>query len=227
MACGRPAESENSETVVMFSPCSSTGVRKQSASGPAIATRAWSTRRTHGTIWPKSKRITSSERIGTIPSTPLDDPHDVRGLAARRHEVDRADDALGGLVGRLEHERVAPVCARARVSARRGREHPAAVVGRPEQRREARARVEAREAAPVDRPLAVDQRGGLQVADQGVVLDPRHPRIVWKTGGRAVSDFSRTPALPRRLRLRQRPRRRRGRTSRRGGRARSPTRRAA
>ena len=55
----------------MFSPWISTGVRKQSASGPATATRAWSTRRTHGTIWPKSNRITSSERIGTAPSTPI------------------------------------------------------------------------------------------------------------------------------------------------------------
>ena len=36
----------------MSSPRTSTGVRKQSASGPATAIRAWSTRRTQGTIEP-------------------------------------------------------------------------------------------------------------------------------------------------------------------------------
>ena len=41
-----------------------------------------------------------------------------------------------------------------------------------EQRGEARAGVEAREAEPVDRAVAADERRGLQVADQAVVLDP-------------------------------------------------------
>ena len=48
-----------------------------------------------------------------------------------------------------------------------------------EQRGEARARVEAREAEPVDGPLARHERGGLQVADEAVVLDPRgHARTL-------------------------------------------------
>ena len=46
-----------------------------------------------------------------------------------------------------------------------------------EQRGEARARVEAREAEPVDRAAALDERRRLQVADQRVVLDPRHQRL--------------------------------------------------
>ena len=51
------------------------------------------------------------------PLDALDDPDDVRGLAARRHEVDRADAPSARLVGRLEHERVAPVGRRAGASA--------------------------------------------------------------------------------------------------------------
>ena len=43
----------------------------------------------------------------------------------------------------------------------------------PEQRREARAAVEARHAQPVDRAVVADERGGLGVADQGVLLDAR------------------------------------------------------
>ena len=65
-----------------------------------------------------------------------------------------------------------PVAAR-----RRGGSSPAGASsqrpwsGVAEQRGEAGARVEAREAAPVDRAVAADERGGLQVADQRVVLD--------------------------------------------------------
>ena len=55
-----------------------------------------------------------------------------------------------------------------------GREQPASVVGLAEQRGEAGARVEPREAAPVDRPRPADERRRLQVAEQRVVLDPRH-----------------------------------------------------
>ena len=47
---------------------------------------------------------------------------------------------------------------------------------RAEQRGEAGAGVEAREAEPVDRAVAADERRGLAVADQRVVLDPRHQR---------------------------------------------------
>ena len=39
------------------------------------------------------------------------------------------------------------------------------------QRREARRRVKPRQAQPVDRPVATDQRSGLHVTDQAIVLD--------------------------------------------------------
>jgi hypothetical protein len=60
-----------------------------------------------------------------------------------------------------------------RISVSWRRELPASVVRRSEQCGEARAGVEAGEAAPVDRPVDADERARLQVADEGVVLDPR------------------------------------------------------
>ncbi len=95
----------------------------------------------------------------------LHDPHDVGRLATRRHEVDRADAALAGLVHGLEDQRVVAVASRRADDIARGREEPAAVLRPPEQRREAGARVEPGEAAPVDRPGSTDERGGLQVAE--------------------------------------------------------------
>ena len=65
-----PSATVNSATVVMSSPCVSTGDQRQSASGPATATSASSTRRTHGTMRPWSNRITNSNRIGTDPDRP-------------------------------------------------------------------------------------------------------------------------------------------------------------
>ena len=158
----------------MSSPCASTGVRKQSASGPAIATRAC--------VDPPHPRhdlavVEADHELGAhrhLAVEALDDPHDVRRAATRRHEVDRAHRSLVGLVDRLQDQRVVAVPARRPVNAGRRREQPAAVIGVAEQRREARTRVEAREAAPVDRPVAADERRRLQVADERVVLDPRH-----------------------------------------------------
>ena len=64
---------------------------------------------------------------------------------------------------------------------RRGARPAGAISQRPcsgvaEQRGEARARVEARQAQPVDRAVAADQRGRLGVADERVVLDPHGER---------------------------------------------------
>ena len=108
---------------------------------------------------------------------PFDDPHDVGRRPARRHEVDRAHRAFGGRVDGLEDECVVAVAPCGPLDVRLWREEPAPVVRVAHQRREARARVEAREAAPVDRARAADQGGGLEVADQRVVLDP-HARTL-------------------------------------------------
>ena len=45
----------------------------------------------------------------TLPRDAFDDAHDVRRLAARRHEVEHAHRALVGLPDRLEHERVVQI----------------------------------------------------------------------------------------------------------------------
>src|SRR5581483_8206444 len=100
----------------------------------------------------------------------LDDPHDVGSLAARRHEVEHARDALFRLPRGLEDEGVVQIAARRR-TAGFGSDEPAAVLLRAEERCEARTGVEPRKAEPVDGPAAFDERRGLQVADQGVVLD--------------------------------------------------------
>ena len=77
-----------------------------------------------------------------------------------------------GLELGLEDQRAVAVAARDVRRHRAGRrEQPAAVLGVAEQRGEAGAGVEPRQAQPVDRPVAADQRGGLAVADQRVVLD--------------------------------------------------------
>ena len=61
--------------------------------------------------------------------------------------------------------------ARMAVGAAGRRDLPEAVVLVAEQLGEARRRVEVRQAQPVDRAVHPDQGGGVQVADDGVVLD--------------------------------------------------------
>src|SRR5581483_12137337 len=99
----------------------------------------------------------------------LDDADDVGRLPARRHEVEHADGALVRLPGRLEDERVVEIPAADRAALGR-REQPASVLRAAEERGEAGAGVEAREAEPVDRAAALDERRGLQIAEERVVL---------------------------------------------------------
>src|SRR5581483_10134248 len=99
----------------------------------------------------------------------LDDADEVGRRRPRRHEVEHAGNAVLRLPRRLEDERVVEVAARARPSAD-GCELPAAVLRSAEQRGEARAGVEARQAEPVDRAAALDERRCLEVAEQCVVL---------------------------------------------------------
>ena len=62
----------------------------------------------------------------------FDDAHDVRRLAAGRHEVDQADRAGIGLPVRLEDERAWPVAATCLPRIAAGRDDPPAVIGRSE-----------------------------------------------------------------------------------------------
>src|SRR5262249_6178212 len=93
-------------------------------------------------------------------------------IERRRHEVDHAVGAAIAAELRIEDERLRPVSLRGLAYGRRGPDREASMLIAPEERREARIRVEARSAEPVDSPPARDERRGLRVADQPVVLDP-------------------------------------------------------
>ena len=112
----------------------STGDRKQSASGPATATRAWWTPpASKGTIFPvvEADHELGAHRHGSFDA--FDDPDDVGGLAPRRHEVDHADGPRPSLSwSALEQRACRERYRRAQVrDGRGGGEQPAPVMGRP------------------------------------------------------------------------------------------------
>jgi hypothetical protein len=110
---------------------------------------------------------------------PLDDAHQARRPAGSpRHEVDQADGAVGGLELGLEHQRPRAVAAAGLAHLARGCHAPVSVPLVAEQRGEARGRIEARQAEPVDRSVPADQRRRLHVADQAIVLDEHPPTIL-------------------------------------------------
>ena len=106
----------------------------------------------------------------------FDDPHEIGLRLARRHEVDEPHGTVVGLQLGLQDERVAPVLAARRAELARRLDRPVAVLCVAEQCGEERARVEARQAQPVDGAVTADERSRLEVADEPVVLDERHYR---------------------------------------------------
>ena len=80
----------------------------------------------------------------------------------------RRTDELG-----LEHERVVEVGPGVLERPVGGRPYRAMAAGPPSERPERAARVEARQAAPVDRRVSRDERRAVAVADQRVVRDRR------------------------------------------------------
>ena len=101
----------------------------------------------------------------------LDDPDEVRVRLTWRHEVDQPDDTVIRLELGLEDERVASVLPADRAELACGLDRPVAVFGVAEERREDGAGVESRHAEPVDGTVSADQRGGLEIADEPVILD--------------------------------------------------------
>src|SRR5438094_84191 len=89
----------------------------------------------------------------------------------------------------LQHAGVAPVPAGGPTHLAGRREQPASVLLVAEERGEARAGIEAREAQPVDGPVAADEGGGLGVADERVVLDAtgHRARSVTRVGDSAAT----------------------------------------
>ena len=102
---------------------------------------------------------------------PRHDAHDIRALVPRRHEVGDADRAGGRLELRFQDQRAVAIPSRCPAHRPRGRQQPATLLRRAQQRAEARGVVEARHAEPVDRAVAAHERGGAQIADRRVVLD--------------------------------------------------------
>ena len=168
-----PSPTSKSATVVKSSPRVSTGVRSTVMSWPAIASSAVPSSffLTQGMSLPKPKRMTSSIRIFTLPRDAAHQPHDVGGLAARRHESisSTAPSAVSKRVSRISVSRNSGARFGDLVG---GRDQPAAVLVGAEQRGKAGIGIEGRPAQPVDRAVAADQRRGLAVADQSIVFDP-------------------------------------------------------
>src|SRR5205085_8445125 len=86
----------------------------------------------------------------------------------------------------LEDERPGPIAARARADFAGRCNEPPPVDLVPEERREARGRVEPRQAQPVDGTVAANERGRLHIADQPVILDPHGPPLVSAARGRTL-----------------------------------------
>src|SRR5207247_8505067 len=94
-------------------------------------------------------------------------------LASARHEVDDPHCTFGGLEIGLEDKGLGAVAADGGARLARRGEKPATVALIPQQSREARGGVEAGEAEPIDRPVATDEGGGVQITNEAVVFDPQ------------------------------------------------------
>lgn len=115
-----------------------------------------------------------------------------------RHAIDHSHHARAGRKLGFEDQAIAAVATfRARRLVPRGCDQPATVARLPEQRSEARARVESRHTKPIDRSVPADQRSGSGIANQAVIFDryghgtssqlgPRYP-----TFSRCVQGFGR------------------------------------
>ncbi len=167
-----PGASVNSETVVISSPCTSTGVRRQSASGPGDRDPGVVDAPHPGDDLPVVEADHELRAHPHLAVEALDDPDDVRRLAARRHEVDRAHAPLVRLVDRLQDQRVVPVAARRARTAPAGARSQRPCSGSPSSAaKQAPESKRGKQHQSID-PARLDERRRLQVADQRVVLDP-------------------------------------------------------
>lgn len=113
-----------------------------------------------------------------LPLDAFDDADDGGVSVPVWHEVDQPDEAVGRAHVRLQDERAGPI---ATVHLENGclrPDGPVSVVLRAEQRRETGSGVEAGQAQPVDGTVRAHERGGVAVADHGVVLQAfRHAGV--------------------------------------------------
>ncbi len=100
---------------------------------------------------PREKRavIEPQDELGPqreLSTLPANQAHDVRGLAARRHEVDHGRRAVGALDDGFQDQRAIPVTTRTAGADIGRRQQPASMVRRADQRSKARGVVKARPA---------------------------------------------------------------------------------
>ena len=167
-----PGSTTNSATVVRFSPCTSTGVRRLSPSGPAMATRRAiePVNPGHDVAVVEADDQLHAHRHTAVQS--LDDAHDVRRTVARRHEVDDPHAPFGRLVYGFQDQGQVTIPALAGANGGSRRKEPAPMFRSAEQSGKAGRRVKAGKATPIDRPLSRDEHGRLQVPEQRVILNP-------------------------------------------------------
>ena len=163
----------------------SLGPRMTMASGPATASSARARAVPDGRgREPAAPRGSSPRsRSGCAAPAPCDGapdagdpPHDVRASVAERHEVGHLDLARVARPPGDEDEGVVEVAPRGGARGADRAQGPVPVLLGPEQRAERRRGVEARKAEPVDAAVESDERRGVAVADQRVVLDPERHR---------------------------------------------------
>ena len=102
---------------------------------------------------------------------PSNQPDDVRKAMPDIDEIDQLDCALGSLEHRHKNQRAVQITA-LDASARIGRRNqPSAMLGPAEKCGKTGARIEARQAQPIDGSVAPDQRRRRAVADQCIIFD--------------------------------------------------------
>ena len=124
-----------------------------------------------------------------MPAHSLDDSDQLRRSRAGRHEVDESHRAAVRVVLSLEDERPRTIAALDSLDLGFGRQHPAPMVERSQERGEASGRIESRKTEPVDRTVPPNEGCRLAVADQCVVFDARRhlptksSHCQWEWGG--------------------------------------------
>ena len=127
--------------------------------------------------------------MSTRPSTPSTSRTSNGRVEPERETVDDANLPGGGFVLGLEHHRAGPVAAGRRDDGTLRGDGEATVLGRAEQRREARGGVEAGRTPPVDGTGSGHQRRSPSITQECVVLERRHcPETTSRPGRFIVND---------------------------------------
>ena len=87
------------------------------------------------------------------------------------HTVDDGGGSLRGFVFGFENEGTVAVLTASGLDLAARAEEPAAVVGRSEKGGETGARIEARDAHPINGAVARHEGGSIEIADEGVIFD--------------------------------------------------------